>query len=81
MGITVKQFKENINNKILNIKGKYIDLVSGNIHRELGGYPGKNHSMPNCCNAMRSLMIDGDIVLCSPRKGNGATLKVRFYKR
>ena len=81
MGITVNEFKEYIQSKIINMKGDYINIVSGDIHRELGGYPGKNHSIPSCCQAMRNLMIDGDIVLYSPRKGNGASLEVRYYKR
>jgi 5-methylcytosine-specific restriction protein A len=29
---------------------------SGELHRLVGGYPGKNHRMPVCCSTMRSEM-------------------------
>lgn len=57
----------------------YIDLVSGDIHRKVGGYPSNNHRMPSCCKAMYSLMKPGDEVLYAPQKGKGATLKIRYY--
>ena len=57
----------------------YVEVVSGDLHRAVGGYPGKNHVMPTCCNAMRKAMGHGDQILCAPPKGNGATLKVRYY--
>ena len=63
------------------MEGRYMELTSGDIHRELGVYPKPNHSMPSCCNAMRELMIDADIVISEPPKGKGATLKIRYYKR
>lgn len=56
----------------------YVDIVSGDIHRELGGYPGKNHRMPCCCTVMYSLMKNDDIVIYAPKKGKGATLKIRY---
>ena len=74
-------FKELILEKINSMKGESIELVSGDIHRELGGYPDPNHRMPSCCNAMRNLMSNDDEVLYSPKKGNGATLKIRYYKK
>ena len=42
------------------IYGEYVDLNSGTIHREYGGYPGKNHHMPECCQAMYNLMCNDD---------------------
>jgi len=74
-------FKGLILEKLENMEDRYIDLVSGDIHRELGGYPGPDHRMPSCCNAMRELMKNDDEVLYSPKKGNGATLKIRYYKK
>lgn len=74
-------FKELILEKINNMKVESIELVSGDIHRELGGYPGPDHRMPSCCNAMKELMNSDDEILYSPKKGNGATLKIRYYKR
>lgn len=59
----------------------YVDIISRDVHINVGGYEGGNHRMPSCCSAMRSLMKDGDIILGSPPKGNGATLKIRYiYK-
>lgn len=49
----------------------HIDIVSGELHREIGGYPGTDHRMPACCNVMRSNMQAGDEVLYSPPKGRG----------
>ncbi|MFA7098268.1 MAG: HNH endonuclease [Gammaproteobacteria bacterium] len=74
-------FKELILSKIKNMNSEYVDLVSGDIHREVGGYPGSNHRMPSCCNAIRDIMYNDDEVLYSPKKGNGATLKIRYYKK
>ena len=56
----------------------YIDVVSGDLHRDLGGYPSPNHRMPNLCQVMRRNMQAGDEVLYSPPKGQGATLKIRY---
>ena len=57
---------------------KYVDIVSGNLHRAVGGYPGTSHSMPSCCNAMYHAQRAGEEVLAAPPKGKGATLKIRF---
>jgi len=81
MGLSKKDFLNIINKKISMMKGNYIELSSGDSHRELGKYPGRNHSMSSCCKAMREFMISGDEILESPPKGNGATLKIRYYKR
>ena len=57
----------------------YIDIVSGDVHRKLGGYPNRNHAMPTCCDAMYELMKPGDEIIEAPPKGKGATVKVRYY--
>lgn len=57
----------------------YIDIVSGDVHRKLGGYPSTNHAMPTCCDAMYELMKPGDEIIEAPPKGKGATVKVRYY--
>lgn len=58
----------------------HIDVKSGDLHRQVGGYPnGGKHSMPSCCNAMKGMMQGNDEVLCSPDRGRGATLKIRYY--
>lgn len=58
---------------------RYVDITSGDLHRKIGGYPGKNHNMPGCCIVMRDLMKESDEVLYSPPKGKGATLTIRYY--
>ena len=55
-----------------------IDVLSGDLHRGVGDYPGSNHRMPICCNVMRQNMKPGDIVLREPPKGNGATVEIRY---
>lgn len=57
---------------------KTITVNSGVIHRALGGYPGLNHQMPSCCDAMREEMRAGDEVVSEPPKGRGASLVVRY---
>ena len=56
----------------------YIDVVSGDLHRELGGYPGPDHRLPVCCDVMHRNMHTGDEVLQSPPKKQGATLMIRY---
>lgn len=57
----------------------YIDVKAGDLHRQVGGYPGPNHRMPVCCSAMRGMMKPGDNVLDEPPKGQGANLKIRYF--
>lgn len=56
----------------------YVDVASGDLHREVGGYPGRSHAMPNCCSVLRQAMSSGDEILSEPPKGKGATLKIRY---
>ena len=56
----------------------FVDIVAGDVHRQLGGYPGPSHSMPNCCQVMWGLWQDGDEVLYSPPKRLGASLEIRY---
>lgn len=79
--LRITDFIKYIDTKISLNELEYIDLNSGEIHRELGGYPGKKHSMPSCCEAMRSMMTKQDYILKQPLKGNGASLTIRYYKR
>lgn len=74
-------FEEYIENSIGNMQGDYIELISGDVHKKLGGYPSKNHRMPICCDVMYHFMKNNDEVICSPAKGKGATLKIRYYKK
>lgn len=55
-----------------------IELISGEIHRSVGGYPGPDHRMPICCQVIYSVMKSGDQIIYAPPKGKGATLKIRY---
>ena len=56
----------------------YVDVRSGDLHKEVGGYPGSNHRMPICCNVMYAEMRTHDGILSSPPKGKGASLVIRY---
>lgn len=53
-------------------------INSGELHRAIGGYPGRNHRMPVCCEAMYAEKRDGDRVISSPPKGKGASLSIEY---
>jgi hypothetical protein len=52
-----------------------IEVLSGDLHRELGTYPG---SLPLCCDVMQRNVRSGDEILDALPKGHGATLKIRY---
>ena len=56
----------------------YVDVNSGDLHRRVGMYPGRNHRMPICCNVMKANMGPGDLILKQPPKGKGASLTIRY---
>ncbi len=74
-------FEKFLDEKFANISGDYLELVSGDIHRAVGGYPSNNHRMPICCKVMRAYMKGDDLVISEPPKKQGATLAIRYYKR
>ena len=55
-----------------------IQVRAGDLHRRVGGYPGRSHKMPQCCRAMRDAMSDADVVIESPPKGAGANLVIEY---
>ena len=55
-----------------------VDANSGNLHRRIGGYPGQDHRMPVCCDAMHDEMKVGDEIVSQPEKGKGASLIIRY---
>lgn len=59
-------------------RNHYIDVNSGDLHRSVGGYPGRNHRMPLCCDVMKKSMESGDRILEEPPKGRGASLTIRY---
>ena len=56
----------------------FIEIISGELHRIVGGYPGPGHRMPVCCSVMRAAMRGGDQLLHAPPSGQGATLRIRY---
>lgn len=56
----------------------YHEVNSGQLHRDLGGYPGPNHQMPSCCDALYDEQRTGDTIIARPPKGKGASLTVRY---
>jgi len=56
-----------------------IEVNSGDLHRGLGGYPGLNHQMPSCCEAMYNEARMSDEIIMRPPKGKGASLTIRYY--
>lgn len=80
---TAEEFKVELHRMMLEAvqQGKeYVEINAGELHRRVGGYPGANHRMPNCCQVMRQAFISGygDIVLEEPPKGQGASLTIRY---
>ena len=68
-----------IQNKIVKAFGKgadYVDVVSGDIHRELNF----NKSMPTVCNAMYKLKTLKDEMLHTTPSGYSSTIKIRYYR-
>jgi len=55
-----------------------ITVVARDLHRDVGGYPGPNHSMPVCCKVMRTLATPRDRVVTTPPKGVGASLAIAY---
>lgn len=56
----------------------HVDISAGELHRRLGGYPGPNHQMPSCCQAMEQERRAPDEIVAGPPSGKGATLIVRY---
>ncbi|UQZ34621.1 HNH endonuclease [Paenibacillus sp. PK3_47] len=80
--LSVEDFRMEVQRQIdeaRNMGVDYVEIVSGEVHRILGGYPGPNHSMPSCCKAMYDYKKSNDMILAAPSKGKGASLKIRYY--
>ncbi len=56
----------------------YRDVRAGDLHKKVGGYPGKNHRMPVCCDVMKKFMQKPDSIIKAPAKGHGANLIIRY---
>ena len=80
---TAEDFRREIHRMMLEAQnaGKELVLINaGQLHRGVGGYPGTNHRMPNCCQVMRAQMLDSaDFVLDAPPSGVGASLTIGYH--
>lgn len=78
---TAEEFREQLFEvfRVAQEKGQSEVLVkAGDLHRAVGGYPGRGQRMPNCCQVMLSAMCQGDAIVSKPPKGKGATLVIRY---
>lgn len=55
-----------------------VRIQAGDLHRVVGGYPGKDHRMPLCCSVMKSAMRCGDKIIEGPPSGKGASLLIEY---
>lgn len=62
-------FEQYIDRRIVNMTFSFIELTSGDIHRDVGGYPGRNHKMVICCDVMYNWMAGDDEIICAPPSG------------
>jgi hypothetical protein len=79
---TAEDFKQELQRLMLeaqNAGKEFVVINAGELHRRVGGYPGINHRMPNCCQVMRAQTLDSaDMVVDAPPSGLGATLTIRY---
>ena len=79
--VTAAHLRDMLNQLLLeasSASASHADIQAGVLHRRVGGYPGRSHAMPVCCDVMRAAMRAGDIVLSQPPKGKGASLTIRY---
>ena len=78
---TAKDFEDELNEMLgaAQKRGELCTKVkSGDLHRQVGGYPAHSHRMRECCEVMRRKMKPGDQVLHEPQSGQGATLIICY---
>jgi hypothetical protein len=56
----------------------YVDVESGSLHKQVGGYSDPDHRLRVCCEVMRKLMRAGDSIVKESASDQGATLIVRY---
>jgi 5-methylcytosine-specific restriction protein A len=61
----------------------HVEINAGELHRVVGGYPrkpGSDHSMPQCCDAMRAEWKKGAAeIVYETESGRSASLTIRYY--
>lgn len=78
---TAEQFRAALDKRLAQAQRagyNHVEIKSGNLHREVGGYPGSDHRMPVCCGVMRAAMRAVDKVISEPPRGQGATLIIDY---
>jgi len=55
-----------------------VEVNAGELHRQLGGYPGPAHQLALCCAVMRQAMRPGDVVTHQGPDAADAALTIRF---
>jgi hypothetical protein len=82
MIVNTEVFRNELSKILMNAKENnkdFVEVISGDLHRQVGEYPGRNHKMPTCCNVMKSMMKSNDEIISEPPKGKGATLKIKYF--
>lgn len=78
---TTQDFQNELNEILMSTQKQgnpHVDVISGDLHRQVGGYPAHNNRMPLCCSVMKRNMKTGDQILQEPESGQGATLTIRY---
>ena len=81
LGLTKQMFEMELRRQLRyaqSLGKSFVDLNSGELHRDAGGYPGTDHRMPVCCSAMTDEMNTHDQILEQPPKGRGTSLTIRY---
>lgn len=73
----IRQYIEKLFPKAKMAGQDYIDLVSGDIHKQLG----LKNRMPQVCGIMYKTMRPGDEILHTTPSGQSSTIKIRYYLR
>lgn|GEM_PF-687363 len=55
----------------------YAEVRAGDLHRQVGDYPG-DHRLAICCHVMRRELHEGDVILRTTPSGIGANLIIRY---
>ncbi len=71
----IKDYIQKIIEKSRNDGLDYIDIVSGQIHKQMG----LKKSMPLGCGAMYKLMNEDDIIIHTTPSGKSSTIKIRYF--
>src|SRR5215510_9368331 len=56
----------------------YIDVESGKLHQQVGGFAKSHHKMPVCCEVMKTMMRFGDSVVRETANGQDSTVTIRY---